>query len=382
MLKESRTGVYMLSLRSWSRWIVFVTIALLILCIGLLIDDELRITAISADLDQADDWLVSAFLRTKRTLRISVAIESLLVIGLVAITLRGLSTLVREPLRQLRSDLRDSAKRHDHIITTQGPREIVDVAVDAESLRRALVAQIDIATQSTQALTLEAPATSALRRALDREHDHVDGIAGYCRPIEGVIAGDWWWAAQRKDGSRMVALADISGHGVQAGVMAVESRAIVATALASSVPLVEIAQGLARHQWESGMFLTLFMAVLQSDELEYCSAGAPFAGLISAQGFELLPTTGPAISNLRGLWVSQKRSLEAEHVLISATDGLVDALSEESLAAEVQRATALNVGDPDALLATLLNAVRQTDTDWIDDVTVILATRNSRGEFQ
>jgi hypothetical protein len=345
-----------------------------VLCLGLLIDDELRITAISQDLDQADEWLVSAFMRTKRTLRLSVVIESLLLIALVAITLRGLTTRVRQPLNHLRADLHRAREDHDHVIRPVGPLEIVDVALDTEHLRRTLVSQIDIATQYAQALTLEAPAMNALRNALDREHDPVPGIVSYCRPVEGVIAGDWWWTAQRKDGSRVLAIADVSGHGVHAGVMAIESRAIVATALASYVPLGEIAYGLARHRWASGMFLTLFMAVLTADELEYCSAGAPFAGLISSRGSQILRPTGPVISNLQGQWSSRRLSFEHDSILLSATDGLVEVLSEEQIVSEVQRVLPLRGRDPEEILKAVVSTTRQRETHWSDDLTVILAT--------
>ena len=374
MINEIGTGVLKLSLRIWTRWIAIVTAISTVLCIGLLIDDELRITAISQDLDQADEWLVSAFMRTKRTLRISVAIESLLLIALIAITLRGLATRVRQPLHQLRADLHRAREHHDHNIRPVGPIEIVDVALDTEHLRRTLVSQIDVASQYAQALTLEAPAMNALRSALDRDHRRVPGIMGYCRPVEGVIAGDWWWTAQRKDGSRVLAIADVSGHGVHAGVMAIESRAIVATALTSLVPLSEIASGLARHHWASGMFLTLFMAVLTADELEYCSAGAPFASLVGSCDSRILTPTGPVISNLEGQWSSRRLPFEHDNILITATDGLVEVVPEEQIVSEVQRALPLRARDPEEILSALVEITRRQKTELSDDLTVILAT--------
>ncbi len=366
-----------LSLRIWTRWIAIVTAIFAVLCIGLLIDDELRITEISQDLDQADEWLVSAFMRTKRTLRFSVAIESLLLIALIAITLRGLATRVRKPLHQLRADLHRAREHHDHVIRPVGPMEIVDVALDTEHLRRTLVSQIEVTTQYAQALTLEAPAMNALRMALDRDHRPVSGIVGYCQPVEGVIAGDWWWTAQRKDGSRVLAIADVSGHGVHAGVMAIESRAIVATALTSLVPLSEIAHGLARHRWTSGMFLTLFMAVLTADELEYCSAGAPFAGLVGSSDRQILTPTGPVISNLEGHWSSRRLPFEHDNILITATDGLVEVVSEEQIVTEVQRALPLRGRDPEEILSALVDITRRQKSELSDDLTVILATENS-----
>lgn len=352
-----------------------------LLCIGLLIDDELHITAISADLDQADHWLVSAVTSAKRTLRISVVIESVLLLTLIGITLRVLVTHVREPLRRLRKDLHLAGVNHEHIISPYGPIEIRDVAIDAEQLRRSLVAQIEVATHSDLALTLEAPTVSAVRDSLDRNHDEVAGVAGYCQPVEGVIAGDWWWAAQRKDGSRAIAIADVSGHGVQAGVMAIESRAIVATALASFVDLPQIAYALARHRWKSGMFLTLFMAVITEDSVEYCSCGAPFAILANDEGIEQLLPTGPVLSNLKGSWTSRQLPLRENAMLLTATDGLTDVSREEEVLEWVRASSRTTDVQSQQLLDSLIARTRLRHAPWNDDLTVMIATGNSRGVF-
>ncbi len=371
----------MASLQRWSTWIACIAGAFVLLCLGLLIDDELRITAISADLDQADQWLVDAFMRTKRTLRISVVIESLLLLTLIGITLRVLVTHVREPLRKLRKDLHRAGIHPEHVITPLGPVEIRDVATDAERMRRALVSLGDIATKATFALALEAPTVSAVRDALDRNHEVVAGVAGYCQPIEGVIAGDWWWAAQRNDGSRVIAIADVSGHGVQAGVMAIESRAIVATALSSFVDLPQIAYALARHRWDSGMFLTLFMAVLSQDYIEYCSCGAPFALLTTDSGFKQLLPTGPVLSNLKGDWTSRQLPLSENSMVLAATDGLTDASDEEEILEWVRTSASAAGTHPQHLLDSLIASTRHRHAPWNDDLTVMIATGNSRGVF-
>lgn len=371
----------MASLHRWSVWIACITAAIVLLCIALLIDDELHIAAISADLDQADQWLVAAFMRTKRTLRISVAIESLLLLTLIGITLRVLVTHVRAPLSRLRRDLHRAGTDHEHIITPLGPVEIRDVATDAEHMRRALVSQSDIAVKSAMALSLEAPTVTAVRDALDRNHEEVPGVAGYCQPIEGVIAGDWWWAAQRNDGSRVIAIADVSGHGVQAGVMAIESRAIVATALSSFVDLPQIAYALARHRWDSGMFLTLFMAVLTEDSVEYCSCGAPLALLADDAGLEQLLPTGPVLSNLKGDWTSRHLPIGHNGILLTATDGLTEASDEEEILEWVRTSSSTAGGQPQQLLDSLIATMRHGHAPWNDDLTVMIATGNSRGVF-
>ncbi len=371
----------MVSLRSWSRLIATITLILMVICLGLLIDDELRINTIATELTMSDNPVVNALMRTKRTLRISIAVESILLISLITLVLYGIGTYVRRPLNELRRNLHLATQVPEHVITKVGPREIAEVAVDAEQLRRSLVDKTDLADQSVHALTLEAPATSAIRATLDRKPAAVDGILGYCRPIEGVIAGDWWWTAQRKDGSRVLAIADVSGHGIQAGVMAIESRAIVATALSSMVPLAEVARGLARHHWESGMFLTLFMVVINDGSLEYCSCGSQFAVIANKSNSTALLPTGPIISNLNGVWHSTTVEFSDDDLLVVATDGLTEASTDHQVSTWIEHAWQQSPSNTSELLEVLLAHARQGSTQWNDDLTVILATGNSRGEF-
>jgi serine phosphatase RsbU (regulator of sigma subunit) len=125
------------------------------------------------------------------------------------------------------------------------------------------------------------------------------------------------------------------------------------------------------------MFLTLFMAILEHDTIEYCSAGAPFASLIRPDQIRSLPPTGPVISNLRGEWTSRRLTFSTHDLLVSATDGLVDHTPEDQLEADLQRVLLLQQGDPEHMLESLLTDVSRTGNAWTDDVTVILATRNS-----
>lgn len=344
------------------------------MCVVLLIDDERRIQNIARDIEQASTIVSSSMTRTRIVLQSTLVFETVLLTVLIGFILLGLSMRVIRPLTLLRSNLNEASRDHLHVIPTAGPQEIAQVATDAEKLRRSLVNQTDLAHQSEQALYYEAPATNAIRASLDRRMQPVPGFAGYSRPVEGVIAGDWWWAGVRTDGKRMFAIADVSGHGVHAGVMAIESRSIVSTALASWVPLDEIAHALARHVWDQGMFFTLFLGVIDDESLEYCSAGHEYACLLDATGQYLLPTTGPVISNLRGNWTAKSVPIDTSSVFMAATDGLIEPTSITDVDEWLRQATNSMPASPQDWLNHLLAASRNATEGWPDDLTVILAT--------
>ncbi|CAB4902845.1 MAG: SpoIIE family protein phosphatase [Actinobacteria bacterium] len=363
-----------MSLKSLSRIIALATFALIAICIVLFIDDEQRIQLIAQDIEEVSTIVAESMTRTRALLRFTVVLETALLAALIGFIVFGLSRRVMRPLKLLRSNLRAAALDNLHVIPVTGPQEIAQVANDAEHLRRSLVNQTDRAHQSIQALHYEAPASVAIRASLDRQIQPVPGFAGYSRPIEGVIAGDWWWAGVRSDGKRIFAIADVSGHGVQAGVMAIESRSIVSTALASRLPLDEIALALARHAWDQGMFFTLFMGVIDTDSLEYCSAGHEYACLADASEQQLLPPTGPVISNLGGHWTVARVPFTATSVFLAATDGLVEPTSPAAVDRWLTEAICTEPETPENWLNHLLAASRNATDGWPDDLTVILAT--------
>jgi len=347
---------------------------LIVLLIVLLIDDEKQIQNISREISQAETIVSASMDRTRSVLRFTFIFETLLLVALVGFILHGLSKRVIGPLNCLRGDLFAAAHDHFHVIESTGPPEIAQVATDAEYLRRSLVNQTDLTTQSTMALQYEAPAAAAIRASLDRIIQPVPGFAGYSRPIEGVIAGDWWWAGVRSDGKRIFAIADVSGHGVNAGVMAIESRSIVSTALASFIPLHDIAQALVRHGWDEGKFFTLFMGVIDGECLEFCSAGHEYSCILDSTGQYLLPPTGPVISNLGGHWTTSTVSLNSTSAFLAASDGLIEPTSTTQVDRWFAQATLTQPATPENWLTHLLSASRMSTEGWPDDLTVILAT--------
>ncbi|MDO8731485.1 MAG: PP2C family protein-serine/threonine phosphatase [Actinomycetota bacterium] len=313
---------------------------------------------------------------TNAVLRMTAIIETLLLICLLALLMFGLRFRVLSPLIRLREDLERSALHIAHVIRPTGPSEIAAVAHDAESMRRSLIHEQDVSDEATQALTQSSPLTLAVRAELDRHDSPVRGILGFHRPVEGLIAGDWWWAGERPTGARLFAIADVSGHGVAAGMLALESRTLVTAALmAGDSPEVICAQ-LARRQFASGMFLTLFIGEMRGSALTYCSAGHPLAAVVSATQASELATTGPIISALGGTWRLGQLALDEKSALLLATDGLLEAAPESNFMQITQHSWTRSGAKPRECLELLLGQARELSYEWTDDVTVMIATAN------
>lgn len=311
---------------------------------------------------------------TNSVLRITAVVETLLLIALLSLLIFGLRLRVLAPLTRLRDDLDRSSRHLAHAIRPTGPAEIAAVAHDAESLRRSLIHELDVSDHATQALTQSSPLTVAVRAELDRHDQTVKGVFGFHRPAEGVIAGDWWWAGEDHRGAQLFAIADVSGHGVHAGMLALESRTLVTSALTKGDSPEVICQDLAARSFESGMFLTLFVGTLRGDTLTYCSAGHQDAVLVSPFQAQVLPTTGPIISALGGDWELGFADLAHNSALIAATDGLLDHAPQSDFTLLGQRAWRTSGRQASECLELVLSQAREQSTQWSDDVTVVIIT--------
>lgn len=314
---------------------------------------------------------------TNALLRQTLLIESLLLVALLVLLVLGIRRRVLRPLLRLREDLDRSAGHLAHVITPRGPTEIAAVARDAEHMRRSLIREHDLSDQATAALEQAAPLAVAVRGELDRHDAEVPGVLGFHRPIEGVVAGDWWWAGRRADGARVLALADVSGHGVAAGMLALESRTLATAALQAGAAPVAVAEQLGRRTFRPGMFLSLFVCVVHDGTIDYCSAGHPFAAVVDAQaGAVALPPTGPVISTLGGAWHSAAVELPGHAAVVAASDGLLEPVPDADFLQLVWRAWHRAHAQTEECMEQILGQARELVGEWDDDVTVIIATPN------
>jgi sigma-B regulation protein RsbU (phosphoserine phosphatase) len=161
-------------------------------------------------------------------------------------------------------------------------------------------------------------------------------IAGCCEAAEN-IGGDYYGYLRLPDGSIGLAMADVSGHGVGAGLfMAVAKGVLQAEARRVSSPadlLRRTNEALAEDFSDADMFATAFFARFYPGgrRLEYSNGGhTPPLLLRKAGGVELLQRGGAALGVMSDMsYEEETREFAEGDVLLIYTDGLTEARDEQ-----------------------------------------------------
>ncbi len=341
--------------------------------------------------NQTRNDAVSALAGFTRILGITlVAVGVLVILGLLLFFL-GLQMWVLAPLAALRDDITRSVRMPGHTspIRPTGPPEIHAVGSDAETLRRSLVAEIDAAEDARQGLMQDAPLVAAMQAELaltDSPSTAGFEVAGYMHAAEGVVAGDWWDAIPRPDGSLALVVADVSGHGPRAGITAVRVRSMLRTALRTGADLDRAVALAAEACADDDNFVTAIILNLDraTGMITWCNAGHhPAITVTRDKDAALCEPTGPLISALGGEWTVRTRFFAPGDVVVAFTDGLVESRNadgEELESAAVGQLIRAMDGpvreNPSELITRLLAQARHRAVDWRrDDVTMIAAVR-------
>ena len=215
-------------------------------------------------------------------------------------------------------------------LTPSGPTEISEMGGNAERMRARLLHDVDEAVRAREAIAQQSPLVSIMRAELDhRVPPTAPGwdVAGSVVPAEGALAGDWWDVLRRPDGSSVLVVADIAGHGVQAGLGALRLRDLLGAVLAHGDPLTD-ALSLASGRFTGESLATVLLVELPAagEEVRWVNAGHPSAWLCAPDGSaaELSPT-GPLLSALGGRWTIGRAAFPGAGVLVCSTDGATEA---------------------------------------------------------
>jgi sigma-B regulation protein RsbU (phosphoserine phosphatase) len=309
---------------------------------------------------------------------------------LVIVILVGSAVLLRRwmllPVLRLRARMRAVADgRIDEEVLIDGPPEVAAIGRDAESMRRRIVAELDSARAATEALTQHSPVVSLLRSEL-AAHPPADPcgleVAGLVLSAEGVLAGDWWETVRRPDGSTALVLADVSGHGAEAGLVAFAFKQRITALLDTDLDLASVLRiAAARPDADNERFLSCLVVVVDPDgqRLSWVNAGHP-AGLVvdrhhRATRVELGPT-GPLISAVTSGWTVGRTLFGPDDLLLACTDGVLEArdadgeeLGVDGLVEVLRR---LEPWTPEEAVAQCREAVRRHAVDVRrDDVTCV-----------
>lgn len=312
-----------------------------------------------------------------------------------------------EPKKQLELGFADESavgKQLDVIETslekmeegTYGICEICHESVDTELLQMDFTATVCLGHYSEnelRQLESELELSQVIQRALLPQQvpsiPHYD-IAAFSRPAQ-IVTGDYFDFLNFEDGSYGFVVADVSGHGVSAGMLMSSLQTVFHTLAPETDSPVDVLARINRlyiNNINFSTFVTIFFAKLDplARTLSYASAGhnPPLLHRKSTEEIFWLKPTGPAV----GLIPDHRLRLEnvklmAGDTLVLYTDGIIEAFNPEEsepfgydrLAEVVDQNAALPANELTQKIRQALNEFTQGSV-LADDITVVICKVN------
>ncbi|MBZ5737463.1 PP2C family protein-serine/threonine phosphatase [Nocardioides mangrovi] len=345
--------------------------------------DQVRAAHAAADNQIAAEQLAATH-RADSLLRRLSFLLALTVLAFLGTTLLGAAAFNRTLLRALavlgRQSRAVAGGRLDQSVSATGPREVVEVGDDVDTMRRHLLDELDeldASRRAAEALELGEPAVAALQAALAprplRRQDLA--VAGDIASAEGVLAGDFLDVVELDEHRVAVVLGDVSGHGPAAALVGLRLKIAIETALDRGhlADVAAVARGLLDETPET--FVTLVVAIvdLETQTLSYVNAGHPPPLL----GATLLDPTGPLVSAVLddATWEVREVPFGPGDLLIAFSDGVLEArddagreFGDAGVRDAVRRAGTLPVDD---LVRAVRSEVRDHEHATRDDVTIL-----------
>jgi GAF domain-containing protein len=201
-------------------------------------------------------------------------------------------------------------------------------------------------------------------------------FAGRYQPAERGLGGDWYDAFQLPGGAMGVAIGDVVGHGIEAGVEAVRLRNALRGAVLAGHNPAETVLALNAHAAAQPGARASTMVYLELDaparRLRWASAGH-LPGVIAegGRGEWLEMPGGPPLGVAEAdTWPSGERELAPGARIVLFTDGLIERRTEP-LDAGIDRVAAIAARAPD-LEALCEDALRQAPSPRFDDLALIV----------
>ena len=273
---------------------------------------------------------------------------------------------------------------------TFGICEICNELVDEELLRMDYTSTVCLGhytEQELRQLETELELSQVVQRSLlPQQAPSIPGmnIAGFSRPAQ-IVSGDYFDFFKFKDGMHGIVMADISGHGVSAGMMMTSLQTAFHTLVpdaGSPLDVLERINRLYMHNVSFTTFVTIFFAKFNPTTrlLTYANAGHNSAFLYRTAKKEeaWLRPTGPAIGLMEGFNVrTEEVELKDDDILLLYTDGITEAMNSqgeqfgtERLARLVEENTALSAQElANKLLVTVSEFAE--GKSFIDDISII-----------
>lgn len=267
-------------------------------------------------------------------------------------------------------------------IPEEGPVDVAALGRDVERMRRRIIDELDATVRAGEALAQHGPAVASLRAELAPVHvdlpDTVD-VAACLLPAEGQLAGDWYDLIPLERGKVALVVVDVSGHGPEAGVLALRAKQLLLASLRDGRSPGGTLDWVATNIGEtSEMFFTAAVVEINPalTRCRYANAGHPPLLLATPDGVVELAPTGPLLGPLSSGWATQDHPLDRGTVLVAYTDGLVEARDPDGREFGTERLISLvarhRSEGPERIVAAAVDAVRSsTHERLVDDLTIV-----------
>ena len=226
------------------------------------------------------------------------------------------------------------------------------------------------------------------RGLLPRDVPSIDGmnIAAFSRPAQ-IIGGDYFDFVDFKDGAHGLVMADVSGHGVSAGMFMSSLQTAFHTLVPdadSPLSVLERINRLYIHNINFTTFVTTFLGKYDPHTrvMSYANAGHNSAYLYrmtTNEEFWLRPT-GPAIGLMEKFNLyKQDIKLESGDILLLYTDGITEAANHQGLLWGEDRLADIIRESVDLSAEQIIQKILRTlgehtnGQPFVDDVTLVVS---------
>jgi sigma-B regulation protein RsbU (phosphoserine phosphatase) len=219
----------------------------------------------------------------------------------------------------------------------------------------------------------------------------IKGFDLYAKNVPALeVGGDFYDFITLPNGRFGLVIADVSGKGVPAALFMVLSKTFVRASAewhSNAAETIEEANTLISQDSESGMFVTLFYAIIDGEKrvLSYTNAGhnPPLVLWSETNEFDTLPATGIALGAMENLsYESGEISLGKDDLVVFYTDGITEAINSPEEAYGEERLKSVIAANRNKSPEEISNAILDDvvvfcgDEPQFDDITMMILKGN------
>lgn len=226
------------------------------------------------------------------------------------------------------------------------------------------------------------------RGLLPQQVPSIEGmnLAAFNRPAQ-IVGGDYFDFVDFKDGKHGLVMADVSGHGVSAGMFMSSLQTAFHTLVPDADSPLDVLERINRLYIENinfATFVTIFFGIYdpQTRTLSYANAGHSSAYLhrVAADQEIWLRPTGPAIGLMDGFTIRREDiHLEPGDILLLYTDGITEATNQQGMFWGEDRLAEIIRQNADSSAGRLIQKIVTALKDHMDgnplddDVTLVIS---------